>query len=146
MSNILAGIGRGQLDVLSERVAARRAIFERYRKGLSDCPGVSFQQDYPEAQGSRWLTVLRLDPDVVPIHVYQLMRRLRALGIETRPGWKPMHLQPLCARLPFEAHSHTEVVSSSVFLQTLCLPSGSALEPSVQDWIVAQVRKILTET
>jgi pyridoxal phosphate-dependent aminotransferase EpsN len=145
MSNILAGIGRGQLEVLTDRVASRRKIFERYRAGLSDVAGVSFQGDHPAALGSRWLTVIRLDPNLVGIHAYQLMRRLRDAGIETRPGWKPMHMQPLCAGLGFEPHSETEVVSAPLFLQSLCLPSGSALEPPVQDRIIAQVRRILAE-
>jgi len=146
MSNVLAGIGLGQLALLQERVAARRAIFRRYREGLTDIPGIGFQQEAPCSRGSRWLTVISLDPNRIGRHSYQLMRELRRAGIETRPGWKPMHMQPLCAGLKFEPHSESEPVSSRLFLQSLCLPSGSSMTQLDQDHIIAQIRRMVAET
>lgn len=143
LSNVLAGIGIGQLELLRERVEARRAIFRRYVEGLRDIAGVYFQQDLPGGMGNRWLTVVGFDPDSVALHPFRVMRELRQLGIETRPGWKPMHLQPLCASHQFEPHDENAPVSERLFFQTLCLPSGSALGGAEQDRIIGQLRRIL---
>lgn len=143
MSNILAGIGRGQVAILPERVAARREVFQRYQNGFADIPGLGFQADSAGSAGSRWLTVLNLDPDHIDIHPYQLIRRLRSQNIEARAGWKPMNMQPLCADLEFEPHSTEEVVSSALFLRTICLPSGSSMLPDIQDRVINSIRNIL---
>ncbi len=144
MSNVLAGIGRGQLEVLAERVAARRDIHTRYVAGLGDIPGVSFQSELPGTRGNRWLTVISVDPDKVPVHAYQLMRALRASGIETRPAWKPMQMQPLLRGAAFEPHSDTRAVGPALFLRTPCLPSGSAMTSRQQDGVIASVRDVLS--
>ena len=143
MSNILAGIGRGQVAILPERVAARREVFQRYQNGFADIAGLSFQADSAGSKGSRWLTVLNLDPDHIDIHPYQLIRRLRSQNIEARAGWKPMNMQPLCADLDFEPHSAKETVSSALFLRTICLPSGSSMLPDIQDRVINSIRSIL---
>jgi dTDP-4-amino-4,6-dideoxygalactose transaminase len=143
MSNVLAGIGVGQLELLEERVAQRRAIFRRYREGLEDIPGVGFQENPAGGQGNRWLTVLTFDPNLVDRHPYQIMRELRQAGIETRPGWKPMHMQPLCSGMEFEPHDQEEPVSSRLFFQSLCLPSGSSLPSDEQDRIIGRLRKMV---
>ncbi|WP_207559716.1 aminotransferase class I/II-fold pyridoxal phosphate-dependent enzyme [Falsiruegeria litorea] len=144
MSNVLAGIGRGQLAVLGDRVARRREIYEIYKAGFQSLQGVSFQADAPGSVGSRWLTVLRFDPDQVDVHPYQIMRHLGRLGIETRPAWKPMSMQPLCAGYEFEPHSPTEPVSGKLFMQSLCLPSGSAMSRSSQDRIINAICDIIS--
>lgn len=144
MSNVLAGIGLGQIEVLDERVARRRRIFERYKKELSTVPGISFQEEVPGSYGNRWLTVVNFNPNHLLIHPYQLMRRLRERSIETRPAWKPMHMQPLCAGRTFEPHSFNEVVSAAHFLRSLCLPSGSSLTDAEQDRIIVSIRDICT--
>lgn len=136
MSNILAGIGRGQLSILDDKLARRRELFACYREGLSDIDGISFQQDNEGSLGNRWLTAITLDPDRIAIHPYVLMKRLRAHGIETRPGWKPMHMQPLCRTFEFAPHSSEEAVSPRLFLQSLCLPSGSGLSDSEQAHVI----------
>lgn len=145
MSNVLAGIGRGQLEVLSERVASRRAVYERYKTGLGDVQGLSFQGELPESQGNRWLTVMAFDPDFIPIHVYQLMRTLQARGIETRPAWKPMQMQPLLSGARFVPHSDTEAVAPGLFLRSLCLPSGSAMSECEQDGVISAVRGLIEQ-
>ena len=143
LSNVLAGIGCGQLELLRDRVAARRAVHSRYREGLGDIAGIGFQQDAPGGEGSRWLTVITLDPDHIPLHCYQVIRSLQSAGIEARPGWKPMHMQPLCRGLEYATHSASEDVSSRLFLQSICLPSGSALTPQAQDRVIAALRSLL---
>jgi len=143
LSNVLAGIGCGQLELLTDRVAARRSIHARYREGLGDIAGVGFQEEAPGGQGSRWLTVITLDPDHIALHPYQVIRSLQSAGIEARPGWKPMHMQPLCRGREYRPHSATEDVSSRLFLQSLCLPSGSALTPHAQTRVIAGLRQLL---
>ena len=143
MSNILAGIGLGQLELLEARVAARRSVFARYRDGLADVPGIYFQEEVAGSTGNRWLTVAAFDPDQIGLHPFNIMRELRQAGIETRPGWKPMHMQPLCASCEFEPHDSVEPVSSRLFLQSLCLPSGSALRSDEQDRIIRNIRNLV---
>tara|TARA_R110002012_G_scaffold47399_1_gene124221 strand:+ start:29132 stop:30607 length:1476 start_codon:yes stop_codon:yes gene_type:complete len=140
MSNVLAGIGLGQLELLQDRVSRRREIFEVYRAGLKDIPGISFQGEVADSQGNRWLTVVSFDPNLISRHPYQLLRELRSKGIESRPAWKPMHMQPICEKCSFEPHSRDDVVSSRLFLQSLCLPSGSTLGDDQQQHIIACVR------
>jgi pyridoxal phosphate-dependent aminotransferase EpsN len=99
MSNLLAAVGCAQLDVLEERVAARRAIFDRYVAQLGSLPGISFMPEAPYGRCSRWLTVLQLDPScgTTPEAV---RLALEQENIEARPVWKPMHLQPVFAKFP----------------------------------------------
>jgi pyridoxal phosphate-dependent aminotransferase EpsN len=143
LSNVLAGIGCGQLELLADRVAARRAIHARYRQGLADVPGIAFQEEAQGGEGNRWLTAITLHPDHIPIHPYQVIRGLQSAGIEARPGWKPMHMQPLCAGLAYRTHAPDEDVSARLFLQSLCLPSGSALAPAAQDRVIARLRHLI---
>lgn len=142
MSNVLAGIGLGQIEVIGARVERRRHIFRRYQEELGSIPGIAFQKEVDGSYGNRWLTVVSFDPNHLLIHPYQLMRRLRERGIETRPAWKPMHMQPLCAGKTFEPHSESDVVSSAHFLRSLCLPSGSSLSDAEQDRVIAAIRDI----
>jgi dTDP-4-amino-4,6-dideoxygalactose transaminase len=141
MSNVLAGIGVGQLEVLGERVERRREIHRHYREKLRDIPGMGFQENPEGGNGNRWLTVVTLDPNFIDRHPYQIMRELRESGIETRPGWKPMHMQPVCAGAEFEPHDRIAPVSSRLFFQSLCLPSGSSLQTGEQDRIIGLLRK-----
>lgn len=145
MSNILAGIGIAQLGHLPDRVASRRAVFARYSEGFRDIPGIRFQSDVAGGLGTRWLSVIDLDPDWIVRHPYQFMRRLRSQGIETRPAWKPMHMQPLCYGMDFVPHEPDITVSSGLFLRSLCLPSGSSLSASDQDRVIDAVREIVAE-
>lgn len=145
MSNVLAGIGCAQLEVLEERVAARRAVFERYKLHLGRIDGVTFQGEVDGSHGSRWLSVMLLDAGKVAVHPYQLMRRLRQEGIETRPGWKPMHLQPLCEEFEFVTFSSERACSSEIFFRSLCLPSGSAMSEAQQDRVIDRIQHILQE-
>lgn len=143
MSNILAGLGIGQLEVLQERVEMRRRVFDRYHSSLNNVPGVSFQEELPSSVSNRWLTVMRLNPDFVKHHPFILMRELRKRGVECRPAWKPMHMQPLLNNCEFECYSNEESVSDQLFLQSLCLPSGSGLSQQDQDEIIETILKFI---
>ena len=144
MSNVLAGIGLGQLDVLDARVQRRREIFECYKNKLMDTEGFSFQEDSKSSFGCRWLTVVQCDPDVIQLHPYQIMRELNRVGIETRPAWKPMHMQPLCRNFEFVTHTEHDIVSSSLFLRSLCLPSGSIMSAAEVERVVDSIKNIIS--
>ena len=146
MSNVLAGIGLGQLEVLNSRVTRRRAIFEIYREELSKIRGISFQGDVKESLGCRWLTVIQCDPDLIKLHPYQIMRRLAKVGVETRPAWKPMHMQPLCRKFEFIPHNETDTVSSFLFFRSLCLPSGSNMTNENVARVLKATIKIIKES
>lgn len=145
MSNILAGIGIGQLQVLNDRVKRRQEIFALYRDQLSEIDGIDFQQDSKNGVGSRWLTVITMDPRYIDVHPYVVMRRLRDTGIESRPCWKPMHMQPLCRHMEFVTHNEYEAVSSSLFLRSLCLPSGSAMSDLDVRRVSTAIKKVIRE-
>jgi len=123
MSNIVAAIGRGQLEVLDERVARRCEIFEFYRNELSGLPGVSFMPEAEYGRSNRWLTVIEIDPDQAGVDRETIRLALEAENIESRPLWKPMHLQPV-----FEGCKvYGGTLSERLFDQGLCLPSGTAM-------------------
>lgn len=140
MSNIVAGIGRGQLEVLDERVAQRRAIFDRYKEAFSSIPGVAFQPELEETKSNRWLTALTIDPEVTGVNRTEIIERLEAENIEARPVWKPMHLQPLCEEIAYYPHKKRFSVSDKLFEQGLCLPSGSNMTYIEQDRVIKIIR------
>lgn len=124
LSNICAGIGRGQMQVLDEHIARRRAIHSLYSQGLGSISGIEVQQN-PSTQfnSNFWLTTILIDPKQTGFDREQLRLRLEEGNIESRPLWKPMHLQPVFASCPYYGGS----VSEELFERGLCLPSGSAL-------------------
>ncbi|HVX40265.1 MAG TPA: DegT/DnrJ/EryC1/StrS family aminotransferase [Gemmatimonadaceae bacterium] len=123
LSNVLAAIGRAQLEALEDRVARRRCNFEIYREALGDLPGVSFMPEAPWGRHSRWLTTLTIDPREFGVDREHVRLALEADNIEARPVWKPMHLQPVFADYPVYGGS----VSEELFRDGLCIPSGSSL-------------------
>lgn len=125
LSNILAGIGRGQLEVLENRVSARRAIFHTYRQKLNQLPGVSFMPELADTTSNRWLTALTIDENQSNVTIPQLITALVKEQIEARPVWKPLHLQPLFKENEYYAHDEEENTSEKLFYTGICLPSGS---------------------
>jgi len=123
MSNLLAAVGRGQLQVLEERVSARRANFEFYRAALGELPGVEFMPEHPAGRPTRWLTCLTLDPVRFGTDRAAVRLALAAENIESRPVWKPMHLQPAFSGCRVRGGA----VAEDLFRRGLCLPSGSNL-------------------
>ncbi|MEM7396622.1 MAG: DegT/DnrJ/EryC1/StrS family aminotransferase [Verrucomicrobiota bacterium] len=137
MSNILAAIGRGQLNALKERVARKQAIFEAYRELLNDAPGITFMPEAETGTGNRWLTTLLIDPGKFGADRQAIQDALEQENIESRPLWKPMHLQPLFAR----CRKRGGRACKRLFERGLCLPSGTALTDSDLERIATVVKR-----
>jgi len=137
MSNIAAAIGRGQLRVLGDRVAARRANFDAYEGALGSLPGLEFMAEAPWGQSTRWLTCLTIDPEAFGATREDVRLALEAENIEARPVWKPMHLQPVFKGCRMVGG----VVSERLFELGLCLPSGSNLTVEDRDRVILAVRE-----
>ncbi|MGX2961371.1 aminotransferase class I/II-fold pyridoxal phosphate-dependent enzyme [Peribacillus sp. JNUCC 23] len=143
MSNILAGVGRAQLEVLNERVEARRAIFERYQQELAYIPGISFMPQLENTRSNRWLTTLRIDEKEAGISVESLLQSLGEENIEARHVWKPLHMQPLFERDSYYVHSKSENVSEQLFKTGICLPSGSNMPDEDISRVISCVKSYL---
>lgn len=141
MSNILAAIGRGQLQVLEDRVEARRRNFDFYVNALGDLPGITFMPEAPWGRSSRWLTCMTINPEEFGLDRETLRLAMEAENIEARSVWKPMHRQPIFAGYRCVGGA----VAEELFERGLCLPSGSNLTKgdleSVVDVIYATVSK-----
>lgn len=138
MSNICAGIGRGQMMVLDDHVARRRAIHSLYRKELSQVPGITVFDNPSEAFNSNhWLTCIVVNPEVAGFTREDIRLAMDSANIETRPLWKPMHLQPVFSGCPF----HGDGTSEKLFNDGLCLPSGSSLT----DEDIKRVASVITD-
>ncbi|RKQ33497.1 aminotransferase class I/II-fold pyridoxal phosphate-dependent enzyme [Oceanobacillus halophilus] len=140
MSNILAGIGRAQLQVLDERVQLRRNIFDKYFKSLNDLSGIEFMKELSESQSNRWLTTLTVNEEQAGMNVNQLLDALYKENIEARPVWKPLHLQPLFKGATYYPHENGNSVSERLFKTGICLPSGSSLSGTEQQRIIQCIR------
>ncbi len=123
MSNLLAAIGRGQLAVLNERVESRRANFEYYHKALNNLPGLAFMAEASYGRSTRWLTCLTVNSKKAKTNREEICQTMEGEGIECRPVWKPMHLQPIYR----DAQIYGGEVAEELFNLGLCLPSGSSL-------------------
>ena len=137
LSNILAAIGRGQLEKLDQKISKRREINRFYRQALSDLPGIEFLPEVSFGKSNHWLTVILVNPDKFGANREKLRIALGKEDIEARPVWKPMHLQPVFQ----ECRIRGGIVSEDLFARGLCLPSGSNLsEPDLQR-IIGIIRK-----
>ncbi|WP_319549690.1 DegT/DnrJ/EryC1/StrS family aminotransferase [Desulfogranum marinum] len=136
MSNVLAAIGRGQLRVLPDRVVGKRKIFAQYRESLGDLPGVAFMPEPAFACSTRWLTCLTIDPDQAGVNRDGVIRELEKNNIESRPTWKPMHMQPLFKGCQVVGGS----VSEHLFSYGLCLPSGTNMTEEELARVISVVR------
>jgi dTDP-4-amino-4,6-dideoxygalactose transaminase len=137
MSNILAAIGRGQLQILDEGIRRRREIFAFYQEGLKDLPGIQFMPEAPYGSCTRWLTVILISPEEFGANRETVRLALEAENIESRPVWKPMHQQPVFRGCKMRGGS----VSEDLFDRGLCLPSGTALKDADLERIVSIIRK-----
>lgn len=143
LSNVLAGIGRGQLEVLDERVHSKRFIFDRYQKELSTIPGVTFMPEMENTFSNRWLTTFTIDEHVTGTSVKTILQALENENIEARHVWKPLHLQPVNKRYKFYQHSDEECISEQLFQTGICLPSGTNMEEVDQLRIVNCIKKTI---
>ena len=142
LSNLLAGIGRGQMELLEDRVKKRREIYAWYQDKLRAVPGLRFGPAEPAGtRGTRWLTTILLDPAATPVTPAQLRQHLETRNIESRPLWKPLHLQPLFATTPM----YGGAVCADLFARGLCLPSGSALTEDDLRRVVEAIQEVMPQ-
>ena len=154
MSNILSAIGRGQLRVLDERVKTKRRIFTYYKEALADIAGIEFMPEAPYGKSNRWLTVVLITPEEFGANREQVRQALEAENIESRPIWKPMHLQPVFQvegrkaqgvrrqeKKVYRARVVGGEVAEDLFNRGLCLPSGTALSNSDLDRVIEAIMK-----
>ncbi len=146
MSNILAGIGRGQLRVLTQRVMQRRRVHERYAEAFADLAQIQWMPEPDGYHSTRWLTCFTLKGPDASQRCGQIMRALERHQIEARPVWKPMHMQPLFNGAPYFSHASGTDVSANLFQTGICLPSGSNLSEAEQDRVIDNLRHALAIT
>lgn len=132
MSNILAGIGRAQLEVLEKRVEARKSVFEKYYQELVQFSGFNFMPELKGTVSNRWLTALTINKAEAGVSVKELLNALSEQSIEARPVWKPLHLQPVFQGIKYYEHSQKENISEHLFKNGICLPSGSNMSEEDQ--------------
>ena len=140
MSNICAGIGRGQMEVLPERIKRRREIFEIYKNGLGKIEGINFLSEPDGCYSNRWLTTILFSEQHFSVGKNEALRlHLEKQNIESRPLWKPLHQQPVFA----ENKAYINGVSDMLFATGLCLPSGSNLKDEVLEMVIAEIKSFL---
>ena len=135
LSNLLAALGRAQLRGLDHRIERRRAIHERYRKALGGVEGIGFMPVATYGEPNWWLTCILVDPDAFGADREQIRLALEEVDVESRPTWKPLHLQPVFAGVPTIGGE----VCAGIFERGLCLPTGSALTEAEIDRVVETV-------
>ena len=135
MSNILAAIGLGQLKVLDERVKKKRWIFNYYKNALAKINGLEFMKEAPYGRSNRWLTVVLISPEEFGADREEVRKYLKEQNIESRPVWKPMHLQPVFKGCRIKGGA----VSEGLFNRGLCLPSGTAMTDKDLDRIISVI-------
>lgn len=139
MSNICAGIGRGQMFVLEDHIKARRRNHALYREQLKNVKGISFLVDpTPDYQSNHWLTCIIVDPSITGFTREDLRLKMEEANIETRPLWKPMHMQPVFKDCPY----YGDNVSEDLFDKGLCLPSSPVLSQEDLERVIDVIRKL----
>lgn len=139
MSNVLAGIGRGQLRVLEDRINKKREIFRLYNEHLSSYEGLSFMPEAEFGQATRWLTAMIINPDLSKNRVGDLVQYLTQFNIESRPVWKPLHLQPLFKDVDYFVVEKGKDVSGILFEQGICLPSDTNMSVDEQMFVIERI-------
>jgi dTDP-4-amino-4,6-dideoxygalactose transaminase len=141
MSNVLAGIGRGQLEVIESRISKRRENFRFYKENLKDIEGISFLNEPENFFSNRWLSTILVDSSKTnDISQEEIRTELENNNIESRPLWKPMHLQPVFEKFP----AYINGVSENLFQHGLCLPSGSQLTTGELEKVVTVIKRTLS--
>jgi pyridoxal phosphate-dependent aminotransferase EpsN len=143
MSNILAGIGRAQLQVIDERIQARRKIFQEYQKQLGHLPGIQFLTESENTRSNYWLTVMRMKKEYGSVS--ELLAALREEKIEGRHVWNPLHKQPLYKGALFYPHEEGESISEQLFAEGICLPSGSNMTKAEQLRVIHCIKDVFAK-
>lgn len=141
MSNVVAGVGRGQMEVLENRISIRRENNRFYRSLLGQIDGIEFQNEPIGHFSNYWLTTILVDKDKVGLSREDIRIAMEAENIETRPLWKPMHIQPVFAKYP----SYVNGISEKYFMDGLCLPSGSNLTPEEKERVKECLMSVLNK-
>lgn len=140
LSNISAGIGRGQMTILEDHIAHHRRLAALYRELFASVPGIAYHSDpTPDSNSNYWLSTIEIDPAVTGKTPEDLRLHLAALNVETRPLWKPMHLQPVYSDAP----AYVNGVSEHLFGRGLCLPSGPCVSEDDVRMIVGEIRRCI---
>lgn len=137
ITSLAAAVASGQMQVIEDRVARRRAIFHHYQKALGDIPGIGFMPEMPYGACTHWLSAVTFDPAPTGATRETIRLALEAVNIESRPLWKPMHLQPVFK----DAEMHGGKICATLFDQGLCLPSSSSLDQPSLERVVAVIRQ-----
>lgn len=135
MSNLLAGVGIAQMEVLEERVQQKRRIFERYQDALADIEGLQFMPEYQDTTSNRWLTTFTIDHHAQMSPV-EMIDALEQKQIEARRVWKPAHQRPLFHGYPFYTTADEVPASELLFETGLCLPSGTSMTDAEQELVI----------
>jgi dTDP-4-amino-4,6-dideoxygalactose transaminase len=138
MSNILAGIGRGQLNALEDRITRRREIYNIYKQELRNIDCLEFIDDLKENHSNRWLSVVLIHPNSKQITRDDIYYQLERNEIESRPVWNPMHLQPAFSKYPYFGGCNAE----TIFKNGLCLPSGSIMTDSELQFVIDKIKEL----
>ncbi|MFK4304060.1 pyridoxal phosphate-dependent aminotransferase EpsN [Paenibacillus sp. RC254] len=144
LSNVLAGIGRGQLQVLDKRISQKRGIFKNYYDALSAIDGIEFMPEASFGKSTRWLTTMLIDSKKIRKTVTDIIDGLEEFNIESRPVWKPLHIQPLFAEADYFKHDVEKDVSKELFLNGICLPSDTNMTFEDQKFVIEQLTKIIS--
>lgn len=140
LSNISAGIGRGQMEVLDLRVSQKREIFDRYVEGFKDIEAIEMMPELPNSKHNRWLSAAVINPELTDVTYSDIMAALNEHNIESRPVWKPMHLQPFFEGCDFISEADGIDHSNYLFEHGICLPSDTKMTKEVQDKVIEVIK------
>lgn len=143
MSNVLAGIGRGQLQVLEKRAAARRKVFDQYNEAFKSIPVLEMMPEIQAGYSTRWLSAMVINPKICSIRPEHIIEQLKSYNIEARRTWKPMHRQALLSEVKYYPHENNFSVSDYLFDHGICLPSGSNLNAMDIDRVIHAIKHII---
>jgi UDP-N-acetylbacillosamine transaminase len=135
MSNVLAAIGVGQMEVIEDRVLKKREIFKWYEEFLNDIDEIKFMPELSNTRGNRWLTALIF----AKTDFNKIMKALEEINVESRPLWKPMHMQPLFSN----SKAFVDGTSQRLFESGLCLPSGSSMSDEDVVMVCDKIKEVL---
>ncbi|CUO28592.1 UDP-4-amino-4-deoxy-L-arabinose--oxoglutarate aminotransferase [Turicibacter sanguinis] len=141
MSNVVAGIGRGQLKVLNDRIAKKKEIYETYQEAFKEIEEIEMMNICDFGQSNYWLSVMTLK-ETSKVKPLDIMLALEAENIESRPVWKPMHLQPIFKQYPFFTVSENIPVSEDYFNRGVCLPSDTKMTTEQQNHIIELIKQL----
>ncbi|MEK4555297.1 aminotransferase class I/II-fold pyridoxal phosphate-dependent enzyme [Jeotgalicoccus sp. FSL K6-3177] len=141
LSNISAGIGRGQMEVLEQRVNEKREIFDRYESALGAIEGIDMMPELEDTYHNRWLSTMTVDSEKLGVTALEIVEHLAQSNIEARPVWKPMHIQPLFVECDY--FSESEDNSKYLYENGICLPSDTKMTVNQQELVISQINELL---